>query len=146
MRRRGELRSVLDGLFESFLSRNNDLNGYWALGQIKAFMQDTGCLQMDVDLLTGEAGRTTPFQLTFDYYCYALQRHLDSRAIPRDWVSMAELHVKWAKDGLLGCRMMLRSDLGHVYRRDEKILVWRHDPQKEGRRSGEWGPSNQKGH
>lgn len=73
------LKNVAAGLIESFISRNNDFIGYWALGVLYAETLALG-KQMDIDLLAAAAHPDTPAgsetaRVWSDYLRNALHRH-----------------------------------------------------------------------
>ncbi len=46
-----KLKNILNGLLNSFISRNNDVNGYWGIGKLYALLIDTNCSEIKIDLL-----------------------------------------------------------------------------------------------
>jgi len=57
MPHRGELKCLADGLIDSFMSRNNDSAGYWALGLLYSHALE---LQKKIVTLTLLGGESTP--------------------------------------------------------------------------------------
>lgn len=51
--RRCELRDLVDALLRSFTSRNNDLDGYWALGRLLTAADELHARELVLDLRTG---------------------------------------------------------------------------------------------
>ena len=43
---RSELQGIANALNENFVSRNNDVNGYWAMGQLNSLATDTRTTSM----------------------------------------------------------------------------------------------------
>lgn len=133
MGRRKELKSVCHDLLESFVSRNNDLDGYWALGRFQAFLQSARKKQIEFDL-TCEGHGETAFPLTLTCYRQAFQRHLRVRTLPRAWVAQAVLAV--AQDGpcALLCTFRIVDDRGKTLACRRKVTARTHDPRHEQRR------------
>lgn len=52
MPRRARLRNIAIGLCGSFNSRNNDLDGYWAIGKLRPLAEQYGRTTVILDLLT----------------------------------------------------------------------------------------------
>ena len=52
MPRRARLKNIASGLCSSFVSRNNDLNGYWAIGKLRSLAEQQGKAILVLDLLT----------------------------------------------------------------------------------------------
>jgi len=55
MPRRKELKGIANGLLSSFLSRNNDVDGYWAIGVFYQCAAKYGNNTFELDLLSGES-------------------------------------------------------------------------------------------
>ena len=73
------LKNVAAGLLDSFVSRNNDFIGYWALGVLYTETLAFG-KRMDLDLLAATANPDTPagvdaVRVWSDYLHRALSRH-----------------------------------------------------------------------
>ena len=144
MGRRKELQSVCNDLLDSFVSRYNDLDGYWALGKFQAYFQTTRT-EMLVFSLTDETNDDTPFQQTCDYYRSAFHRHSDIRNIPASWVKSAVIEVETCSPAELTCNISVTTDKGKSYQARKPILARPHNPNLEFRRCGQHGPQNQKG-
>lgn len=61
MIRRKQLKNLAYGIAGRFTSRNNDLNGYWALGILYSAAEDAGTNRVRLDIISQTA---TP---TFQY-------------------------------------------------------------------------------
>ena len=51
MARRKEIKGIIDGLISSFISRNNDLNGYWAMGKLCGFLIQSNSRVLTLELM-----------------------------------------------------------------------------------------------
>jgi hypothetical protein len=51
MPRRARLKNIANGLCQSFVSRNNDLDGYWAIGKLHLLAAQHGRSTVTLDLL-----------------------------------------------------------------------------------------------
>jgi len=51
MSRRGILKGVACGLLGTFVSRNNDVDGYWGLGVLRLFAERNNLSQLTIDVL-----------------------------------------------------------------------------------------------
>ncbi|HEY0587723.1 MAG TPA: hypothetical protein VGD52_16420 [Pseudoduganella sp.] len=159
MRRRSEIGSVASGILHSFVSRNNDLEGYWGIGVLYLYARKVGELTVMLDLLRGTinppAARLLPiygkpnFQALIGQYKAMLYALLHKRNVPESWVAEAvfsiEFESKAAKPAYpkIGedtaafvCRLSIKDDLGRerVFRLDG--WCWPHSPWRESRRSG----------
>lgn len=144
MGRRKELKGVCNDLLDNFVSRYNDLDGYWALGKFKTFLESTqnSCLSFD---LTHSGSDHGPFSQTLDYYCFAFRRQLKIKKIPVAHVASAIIKVEQQSPAALICSFKITTDHGKVYECRKQLMVRRHDPSIELRRAGQHGPQNQRG-
>mgnify|MGYP001627925238 CR=1 FL=1 len=144
MGRRRELRGVCNDLLESFVSRHNDLDGYWALGKFQAFLQSkpTNCLVFD---LTSEDNGERLFLQTLDYYRMAFRRHLAIRKIPAAHVTSAVIRSEQLTTLKLLCAFKITVDNGQTFEARRLVSARPHNPNIERRRRLPHGPSNQKG-
>jgi hypothetical protein len=51
MLRKSEIRNIAHGLLGTFISRNNDIDGYWGLGILREMANNTGQTKIEIDLL-----------------------------------------------------------------------------------------------
>lgn len=55
MLRKSEIRNIAHGLLGTFVSRNNDIDGYWGLGILREVANETGQTKIEIDLLDENA-------------------------------------------------------------------------------------------
>jgi hypothetical protein len=83
----GEIKNVASGLYGSFISRNNDVAGYWGIGKLCLLVQNRKTTTVQLDLLartiTPESPETTKLLAG---YRLLLQEHLSAQGIPIRWV------------------------------------------------------------
>lgn len=135
MARRIELQGIVHDVLAAFISRNNDLNGYWALGQLRIWMEDEGAGTLDMPLV-GEGlavinSKTFPISQRF---AAMLQVRMKSQNLPSEWVQDARFTVELAAFDRLNCSLRVVSDLGRSFEFSRIQLVRRHDPRREHRR------------
>lgn len=146
MARRSELKVIAYDLLASFVSRNNDLDGYWALGFFQAYLQDGGPDVLLFDLLNGTcAPDHGPFRPTAAYYRTALLRQMAARKMPASWVVWAQIKVTSVAEDALSCQSRIVSDLGHRAVFDRRLRVFPHLALNESKRGGQHGPQNRWG-
>lgn len=146
MARRLEIQSICNALLDSFVSRYNDLNGYWALGAFQEFFQANPLNELCFDLMdAAQDEKTSVFLETFTYYRGALQRHLKARNIPSNWVEFGSIKVQRTSPTELVCTINMKTDLGREFGSQRYVLARLHNPMLELQRAGKYGPSNQKG-
>lgn len=92
MARRIELRGIANAINESFVSRNNDFEGYWTIGQLKLLAINNNLTTIDFFLTPS---KNTPHFNLIHYveirYAAMLGRLLKKQQIPDVWVSEASI-------------------------------------------------------
>lgn len=145
MGRRKELRGICNDLLDSFVSRYNDIDGYWALGKFQMFLQSPHEKQLQFHL-TREKGKDGVFQQTLDYYRLSFQRHLKVRNLSGAWVDSAVITVVSQSPSQLDCVLKIKADNGREFEAKRVVAVRPHKPERElQRRAEDHGSSNQKG-
>lgn len=54
MSKRGVFKNIISGTIHSFISRNNDVDGYWGIGKLYSHMLASGSMTLTIDLLKQE--------------------------------------------------------------------------------------------
>lgn len=94
MTRRIELRGIANALNESFISRNNDFRGYWAIGQLKLFAIDNGLSAVEFSLtLTKSNSRFSLENYIVRHYANMLGELLRKQKIPEVWVRVVSITI-----------------------------------------------------
>jgi hypothetical protein len=90
MARRRELKNIASGLLCSFISRNNDVGGYWGVGKLCLLAQVSATTGVELDLLSKTVlPESTELSKLLQGYNTFLQRHLAARNIPERWIASA---------------------------------------------------------
>ncbi|MCF6252785.1 MAG: hypothetical protein L3J75_16185 [Methylococcaceae bacterium] len=96
MARRKELKNIAAGLYGSFISRNNDVAGYWGIGKLclLAEKQQTSgvCINLLEDKMSPKCGE---FNNLLSGYKEKLNKYLRSKDISESWVVSAEIHLNF---------------------------------------------------
>ena len=94
MARRKELKNIASGLLGSFISRNNDVAGYWGIGQLSLLAHQHSAHTVHIDLLASLISPPSPlFSKLVSGYSHILYRHLSARGIPSSWLSSAIIEL-----------------------------------------------------
>jgi len=152
MPRRRELTGIADAVASSFASRNNDVNGYWALGQLYRRVIEGGSLQVTVGLVPQderEAGE--PMASVGTAYRQFLIAQLGKRGLPDSWVASASVDVQFesatAMPEFLGtyagcrpfrCQVVLVDDQARQHKATSNGWCWPHDPARETQSTRAW--------
>lgn len=146
MPRRRELRGVAAGLLGSFVSRNNDVGGYWALGKLYTHARASKVQDVSVDLVTKAIDPPDDeFREMIAHFQQMLAEQVTARSLPSDWVKAATIAVtfsgaasnQWPAD-VFRCRVIITDDAGRAYRAEHDGACWPHASWRE-RRSGRAG-------
>ena len=95
MTRRRELNWIAGNLLGQFVSRNNDVGGYWAIGKLCAHALLTSQRQISIDLLSRRA--LPEFEALVDQYGRLLVTSLQKRSFPIRRVTAAELLISFGE-------------------------------------------------
>lgn len=146
MARRTEIKGICNSLVDSFTSRYNDLDGYWALGKFQSFLQSNSGNELCFELIKrSDDAKTYPFSQTSSYYSGALHRHLGERSMPIGGAAKGTIILRAASPTAIECCVEIVTDLGRTFRSKRTVIARPHDPMRELRSAGEHGPRNQKG-
>lgn len=146
MSRRKQFQGICHDILGSFVSRYNDLEGYWALGQYVLALNRLGERQLQFKLAhSTEISDHCAFAVSEEYYRGALLRMMDANGMPQTWLADGAIKVSIVAPAEAKCEIEIVSDLGKTYRSSHTVTVRPHDPSVEGRRADRFGPSNQKG-
>jgi hypothetical protein len=141
MPRRKELRGGAFGLLGSFVSRNNDVGGYWALGKLYEHAMKANARDVSIDL---SAMTITPpnteFREMVNTFRQRLVRQLLARKLPAEWVGGAVIRVAFSRTKSLDkagdvfdCTVALTDDKGRTHDARTSGACWLHDPMRESR-------------
>jgi len=149
MPRRRQLKSIAAGIADSFNSRNNDLEGYWALGKLCRFAQDQTITLLTLDLINIICTpASTEFNAVMHDYKVKLRVIMNKQGIPEDWLKAVKIeidfqpeydarlhHFRSALGGPYTINIKLMTDLGKIYSFRTGGNCKPHDPQSETRRN-----------
>ena len=96
MSRRSELWHVARGVLTSFVSRNNDIDGYWGIGVLAKLAQQRGCLQLELHLLPeGGATKETSVSRAASKYSAFFISQLSKLRVPTEWLASATITFRF---------------------------------------------------
>jgi Cysteine-rich CPCC len=145
-RRRSRIKDVSYALLDQFDSRNNDLDGYWAVGQLYKYALKEGVLAVSLDIL---GGKTTPANQACEQvaqiYRTVLKRHLRNRDISLEWLQSVIISISFKNatgakkfrssygDPYV-CEVVIKCVSGCVRSSARTGYCWPHDPKRETKR------------
>lgn len=146
MVRRRSLKGVACGLATSFASRNNDADGYWAMGKLLKYANTSGVTELLVDLLEArdQSDVEGPVGLVADRYRKQLGKQLTTQQLSPSWAVAARIRIEFAvsesdlkRNAIFGtgqpfgCTVEIVDDNGRMYSAKAYGRVTQHDPEKE---------------
>jgi hypothetical protein len=150
MASRKELKCVAQGLYGSFISRNNDVAGYWGIGRLSLFAQNQKLNVVEIDLIQSSI---MPLTREFDWlvsgFCSRLRTQIGSKGMPKTWVTSAKIIIdfkpaerpekyppilSWGK--LFQLTVILEDDRSHKYVQLGYGHCSPHDPHRESKSGG----------
>ncbi|MDA7419596.1 hypothetical protein [Tritonibacter multivorans] len=134
MGRRKDLQGLCNDLLGSFVSRNNNLDGYWALGKLQRALEEPAEDRLLFDLKPGGRVPISFQQLNRDWQAN-LAAQCRRRGLPLDWIAKAELAARRVSSMQLECTLTIVTDLDRVFVAQQKVFVRPHDPEREYRRA-----------
>ena len=145
MPHRSELKCVANGLLGSFMSRNNDYAGYWALGMLYARALEHHEKNYSLALLSAGPKPTDGLSraLVATYEAFLL-KSMSSRGIPNYWVESVRLSIDFEHSGSLPyhpaspsrpflARVLLGTSFGKSIPLQRSGSCWPHNPDRESR-------------
>jgi hypothetical protein len=144
MARRRQFKGICWDVLNNFVSRYNDLNGYWAVGQF-AQIADAGSHNLRFRLREGVTAPLYPeFAATSSHYWRTVLRLMAANKMSEGWLSDATIVLSMVGPNIASCCIEITTDLGRIYSDTKTVAVKPHDPMREHRRLDRFGPSNQK--
>jgi hypothetical protein len=153
MGRRRNIRGTAANLLSSFVSRNNDLDGYWAVGHRRSFADNVSSRSVRLDLLDGTSvpsGKES--QRVGENYGSWLRRELTKNGLSLAHIREAAVFIEFGqfqgptpppqitRGEPFVCRVLLVDDGGRRYERAISASCDQHDARRESRRHPEkWG-------
>jgi hypothetical protein len=142
------LKGLASGLAETFISRNNDVSGYWGIGMLRRELENLQRTSVELDLLLGEATRGGPVanSLIAHYSQWLAKSRARAGFLPSQ-VAGAKVIIDFRALGktlnpalvntyrqAFSCEVSLVSLSGRIFSAVREGLCWRHDPKREQRR------------
>ena len=104
MPNRGLLKSIASGVLGSFVSRNNDVGGYWGIGQLCRIASELGLDSLTFDLLVSSASAPTnhPVIATLAHkYGEMLRSQAEQKGFTSSTLARAILSIEFGTSGHL---------------------------------------------
>jgi len=98
MSRRGRLQNIAQGLLGTFVSRNNDIDGYWGLGILRLYAKKNASATLKIDLLekSDHLFSDSPVHVAKINYQKWLNKTLSKLRIEITQIHEAEIDIRFA--------------------------------------------------
>ena len=150
MPRRRELKNIASGVYGSFISRNNDVGGYWGIGKLCLLAQqhETNIIRLNLLAESIFPASAEFHRLVAGYHSF-LQKHLVARHLPKNWATSAIIEldfkavppsgkhipiVTWGS--LFKLTVAITDDMGKNYTITGYSYCGPHNPKKESKSAG----------
>jgi len=141
MARRIYFKNIASGLIGSFISRNNDVLGYWGIGKLYSHMLLTKTMQIDIDLIN----RTmTPYSNEFDLlindYSNRLLNKMSRLGMHQNYMTSAKIILKGFMNDRpsiryaphkMNCTVVIVDDLNRKHKLSVDVWCREHNKLKE---------------
>lgn len=142
MARRSELSGIANSLASSFVSRNNDVNGYWALGKLYLHAKHVSPPSASIQLTPVQNARVEePTASIARKFERVLENLLEKQRLHRGWLATARIQIDFesssAKPRFIYrqgpgraflCTVTITDDRGRKYESSTAGWCWPHDP------------------
>jgi hypothetical protein len=147
MARRRDLNGIAAGILGSFVSRNNDVGGYWAIGVLRRQAEAIGLSRATLNLRSNDQAVPDTLVEMRRKYAKLLESQLAKRNMNMQWVKDAEITVVFGTSGDLPepplmtwgdplvCTVSILDDRGRLHRVSAALRCAPHDPTRERKRA-----------
>lgn len=152
MARRKEFKTIADGLLSSFVSRNNDVYGYWGIGKLYSHMVSSKSMKLKIDLVQRTLEpRKDEFKVSISEFANRLMNQVRNRRLNHKFLKKAELMIigfpnepspypyygKTAPNKII-CRLIIVDDLNREHMNETNTWCRKHNPEKESKSTREY--------
>ena len=140
------IKSVVNGLLSSFVSRNNDIDGYWGLGKLRSLSELQNTTSIIINLKPTHAkieSRHISLDVVTQHYAFMLVSIIERCGLPSAYVAEARIIVDfvisptlpeppkstWGEPFL--CTVVIIDDTGREWRASHTGRCGKHDPKRE---------------
>ena len=143
MARRKEFKAIADGLVSSFVSRNNDIYGYWGIGKLYSHMVSSNSMKVKIDLIQRTIEpHNDEFKILISEFGNRLISQVRNRKINHKFLKNAEITITGFPDELspylgkmapnkVNCRLTIVDDLNREHISEANTWCREHNPNKE---------------
>lgn len=94
---KSNLQGIAHGLLGTFISRNNDIGGYWGLGVLRKLSESNGLDQIEIDLLS-EDDEAEAIEVCKSRYRRWLETNLERSGLSLASLLVARIRLRFSSD------------------------------------------------
>lgn len=140
------LKNIAYGILSSFLSRNNDVNGYWGIGKLYSIMVISKSLKIEIDLIKRTISpANNELNVLVSNYSDYLINELRIQNINRNYLSEAKIEIVAYPNNpclplgriapnKMNCRITIIDNLNKNYIVEKNVWCREHNPKLESKR------------
>ncbi|WP_201917435.1 hypothetical protein [Aquimarina mytili] len=140
------LKNIANGILGSFISRNNDVNGYWGIGKIYSLMIISESLEIEIDLIRKAISPSNDeLNLLVSHYSDYLFDQLSKQEIQRSNLSQAKIIIVGNPNNpclslgrlaphKMNCKITIIDNLNIAYTLEKNVWSREHNPRLEMKR------------
>jgi len=140
----GKLKHIARCLMDSFTSRNNDLDGYWAMGVLR---REAGCEKLTINLLNMAVNpKTAGSKGIAAHWSNELERYIKLNKISHPGtIDTATLTLWFLENDICTVLFEIKTKNGTNSSLKYQVPCWPHTASRESRRcKGQWGIRSRK--
>jgi hypothetical protein len=143
MARRKEFKNIANGLICSFVSRNNDVYGYWGIGKLYSHMLKSKTMTIEINILDiAISPNNNEFMILINSFYKRLISQIQSRKLNINFLKSAKIvlngYTNDSKSSLgqfapnrLHCSFIITDDLNKNYIVEKDVWCREHNPNRE---------------
>ncbi|WP_152971454.1 hypothetical protein [Lacinutrix algicola] len=143
MSKRKLLKNIASGIINSFISRNNDVYGYWGIGKLYSLMVLSKSMEVEINLIDKIIKpKNKELKLLVNIYSKYLFSQIKKQGIKEEYLSKATIEIKGYPNkpilalGRLAphrirCKIIIENDLGKKYSLERNVWCREHNPKLE---------------
>ncbi len=147
MGKKKQFKNIINGLLCSFISRNNDVNGYWGIGKLYSLMVKSESLKIEIDLINKTISpNDNEFKLLVSKYsAYLFNRMKVEKIDKKHLIKATVILIGYPNNPILSlgilaphkihCRILIIDSLNTKYALEKNVWCREHNPKLESKRA-----------
>lgn len=152
--RRRNINAITYGLLHSFISRNNDVYGYWGIGKLYSHLISTNSESLEIDFVNLQIQpENSAFNFMIMAYSSKMYNHLSKVGLPAKTIQQATISLRGFKNkptvqlgqmapNQITIQIKIVDDLNKIYMRETNTWCRAHDASKESQSSRKYPKRN----